>query len=476
MKFAIFLSEMAMIRELGVGLRYHSALADFVASSGEAIDVLEIDSSPWLDRHDEDELSRLARIPCAKLLRGCPVGASRLPEPGVLPRLRELASALEAPWITGELAFHRAHRLEGSGAKGEDFDTGLLLPLRQTVGGARLAAHSARSVGNEVRAPFALRGVRNYLKPRRDEISDGEFLAEVAEDAECGIVLDLGSLWINAANGRCPVARFLDEIPLERVWDLRLGSASQRTGYGFGVRPGEILEPLAEIAAALVPRLPNLRAILFEIHPDSVARLGASGLVEQIRVLRSLWEDRRNPLGASSRTRHRSSRWRHERSIAPREWEDTLGGLVVGKDVRGPLAEELLRDPGLAAARQLLSDSRASMVAKHLALTSRLVVAAAGPAFFRSLLEAYWRREAPSPSAPLEALRFGRHLSTLALDIPYFSEVLEYERAVIASRLDGEKRVVSFRHDPEVVLRALAKGRLPGDPSRGIFGVEVASA
>jgi hypothetical protein len=80
------------------------------------------------------------------------------------------------------------------------------------------------------------------------------------------------------------------------------------------------------------------------------------------------------------------------------------------------------------------------------------------------------------PSAPLEALRFGRHLATLALDIPYFTEVLEYERAVIASKLDGEKRFVSFQHDPDVVLRALAKGRVPGAPSHGTFEVEVASA
>ncbi|MGH9390259.1 MAG: hypothetical protein ACRD1Z_11645, partial [Vicinamibacteria bacterium] len=233
---------------------------------------------------------------------------------------------------------------------------------------------------------------------------------------------------------------------------------------------------LVEIAASLVPRLPNLRTIVLEIRPDLVPRLGASGLSEQLRILRSLWAERGNGGGTASRKRRRSSRWNHERWITPREWEDALGGLVVGRNVRGPLAEELLRDPGVAVLRQLLSESRASMAAKHLALTSRLVVAAAGPAFFRSLLEAYWRREPPLPSAPLEALRFGRHLATLALDIPYFAEVLEYERAVIASQLDGEKRVVSFRHDPEVVLRALAKGRVPGGPSPGTFKVEVASA
>jgi len=462
-----------MTQELGVGLTYHAALADFVVRNFEEIDVLEVDSSSWIGEGHEEALANLERIPCAKIFRGIPIGGSRLPDLADLSRLRDLVAALDACWVTGELAFHRAQAPE---AKGQDIDTGLPLPLRQTVGGARLAAHSARSIAGELRAPIALRSGKNYLRSWRDEISDGEFLAEVADDGDCGIVLDLGSLWINAANGRQPVADFIDEIPLERVWDLRLGSANQRNGYGFGARPGALLDALVEIAASLVPRLPNLRAIVFEIHPDSVTRLGASGLSEQLRIVRSLWVERGNGTGTRGRNRRRSSRWRHERWIKPREWEDALGALTVGRSVRGPLAEELLRDPGLAVFRQALSESRASMVAKHLVLTSRLVIAAAGPAFFRSLLEAYWKRETPSPSAPLEALGFARHLATLALDIPYFTEVLDYEKAVVASLIDGEKRFVSFQHHPAFVLRAIAKGRLPGAPSSGSFEVEVASA
>lgn len=472
-----------MTQELGVGLTYYEALADFVALNLEGIDLLEVDSSEWLGRDHEKALANLVRIPCAKVVRGIPIGGSRLPDPAGFSRLRHLVAALDAPWVTGELAFYRAQApqtTEGAkgaeGARGQDFDTGLLLPLRQTVGGARLAAHSARSIAGELRAPIAMRNGKNYLRPRRDEISDGEFLAEVADDADCGIVLDLGNLWINAANGRQPVADFIDELPLERVWDLRLGSGNQRNGYGFGARPGALLDALVEIAASLVPRLPNLRAVVFEIHPDSVARLGASGLLEQLRIVRSLWVERRNGSGTRARNRRRSSRWRHERWITPREWEDALGGLTVGKSVRGPLAEELLRDPGLAVFRQTLSESRASMVARHLPLTSRLVMTAAGPAFLRSLLEAYWKRETPSPSAPIEALSFASHLARLALDIPYLPEVLSYESAIIASRVDGEGRLVNFQHDPEVVLRALAKGRLPGAPTSGIFEVEVASA
>ncbi len=462
-----------MTRELGVGLTYHPGIADFVASSIDGIDVLEIDSSAWLDCRDEDALEQLAQLPCAKIVRGFPVGSSRLPDPSVLEGLRDLVADLDACWVTGELAFQRA---QTEGMKGEPFHTGLTLPLRQTVGGARLAAHSVRSVKSELRTRVTLRNVENYFKPRRDEIGDSEFLSEVAEDADCDITLDLGTLWINAANERGSVSAFLDEIPLDRVRDLRLGSGSRRRGYGFGARPGAILDSLVEIAATLVPRLTNLSAILFEVHAEAPSRLGASGLSEQMRILRSLWDNRRSGAGTSARLPRRNSRWRHERSIAPREWEDALGGLVVGKCVSGPLAEELARDAGLVVTQQLLAESRASMVAKHLALTSRLVASTSGPAFLRSLLEGYWRKEPPLPSAPLEALRFGRYLANLALEIPYLAEVLEYERAILASRLDGERRVVSFQHDPEVVLRALAKGRVPGASGSGNYAVEVASA
>ncbi|HEY7699513.1 MAG TPA: DUF692 family multinuclear iron-containing protein, partial [Vicinamibacteria bacterium] len=335
-----------MTQVLGVGLTYHAALADFVAANAEGIDVLEIDSSSWIEKDQEEALGDLGKIPCAKLVRGIPIGGSRLPDPSALGRLRDGATALGARWVTGELAFHRAQAPLADHPEGKEFDTGLLLPLRQTVGGARLAAHSARSIAGELRMPIALRNGKSYLKPRRDEISDGEFLGEVAEDADCGIVLDLGSLWINAANGRQSVADFVNETPLERVWDLRLGSGNQRNGYGFGARPGAILDALVEIAVSLVPRLPNLRAIVFEVHPDSVPRLGASGLSEQLRILRSLWEERRKRVGTASPGRRRSSRWRHERRITPREWEDALGGLAVGRSLDGPLAEELLRDPG----------------------------------------------------------------------------------------------------------------------------------
>jgi hypothetical protein len=400
------------------------------------------------------------------------VGGSQPPEPAFQRHLKYFASSLDARWVTLDLAFERA--LSPGGAS-QDFDTGIRLPLRQTPAAARLAARSAVSLMETFGRPVALAGVKNYLKSRRDEMPDGEFLAQVADESGCGIVLDLATLWINAANGRQPVASFLDQIPLDRVWAVRLGRGNRRSGYGFGAKPGEILPELLDVASSLLPRLPDLRAILLDVQGEGFFRQRGSQTVAQLHVLRSLW-NRRGTNAASDGAWRRTARWQPESLVTLHEWETVLGGLVVGKEVRGPLAEDLHRDPGLAAARRDLSEARAARIERHLLLTSRLVAAAEGPAFFRAILEAHWRRETPLPSAPLEALRFARHLASLALDIPYLDEILEYEKAVVASEMDGEKRVVSFQHDPEVVLRAVSRGRFPDSSRPGFFQVEVATA
>jgi hypothetical protein len=57
--------------------------------------------------------------------------------------------------------------------------------------------------------------------------------------------------------------------------------------------------------------------------------------------------------------------------------------------------------------------------------------------------------------------------------VPYLSDVLAFEQAVIFTLLDRNRRIVRFSSDPLVVLRALAAGRMPESPTRGAYEIEV---
>ena len=105
---------------LGVGLTWNPGVR-FDGSRLEGVDVLEVDSYPWLEGGlNEASLGRLARLSRPKVVRGFAVGGSLPPEPAFQRHLKYFASSLEAEWVTLDLAFERA--LSSTGGD-DDFDT-----------------------------------------------------------------------------------------------------------------------------------------------------------------------------------------------------------------------------------------------------------------------------------------------------------------------------------------------------------------
>ena len=479
--------------ELGVGLTYNSGLEPVFEAHAGRIGLVEVEPQTlWFRepgggyRVDREAVRQIATLPGARLLHGIgfPVGGLRPPDPSQLPPLLEMAGALAPPWMSEHLSFNRA------GGEGGDFLTGFLLPPRQTAEGVRAAAASIRAMSDELPVPLAVETGVNYLRPRRDEMSDGRFTAAVLEAAGCGLLLDLHNLWTNQRNGRQRIDDFLAEIPLERVWEIHLAGGSERHGYWLDSHAGGLPDPLEEVAEAVIPRLPNLKAIVFEVFPDYLPAVGLGEIGRQLERLQRLWDRRARangrgaeraappapPAAAGARPEPPASR---PVGPDPREWEDTLGALVVGRRVDSPLGSELAGDPGLDVIRELIGDFRAGMVAEALKLTVRLLLATRGAKVVRALLAGYFAAVPPSLFAAEEGEGFAAWLAGRGdLDAPgvaYFAPVLAYERALLATLHDGRSRVVPFPFDPLPVLRALAEGRLP-DPAlvgAGRFEVEV---
>ena len=478
--------------DLGVGLTYNSGLEPVFEAHADRIGLVEVEPQTlWFReagggyRVDREAVDRIADLPGARLLHGIgfPVGGLRPPDPSQLPPLLEMTAALSPPWMSEHLSFNRA------GGAGGEFLTGFLLPPRQTPAGVRAAADSIRAMAGELPVPLAVETGVNYLRPRRDEMSDGRFTAAVLEAAGCGLLLDLHNLWANQRNGRQRVDEFLDEIPLERVWEIHLAGGTERHGYWLDSHAGGMPDPLEEVAVAMIPRLPNLRAIVFEVFPDYLPTVGLAEIGRQLERLQRLWDrrgraSRRAAAGAERPAAVVAAPAAAEPEPAgadsagpdPREWEDTLGALVVGRRVASALGSELAGDPGLAVIRELVGDFRAGMVAESLKLTTRLLFATVGKKRVRSLLAEFFDRVPPSLFAAEEGEGFAAWLAGRdGFAVPYLAPVLAYERALLATLHDGEPRIVAFPFDPLPVLRALGEGRLP-DPAlvgTGEFEIEV---
>src|SRR5256885_11597200 len=159
-------------------------------------------------------------------------------------------------------------------------------------------------------------------------MSDGAFVAAVADGADCGILLDLHNLWANERNGRQPVRDFLDEIPLDRVWEVHVAGGFEYAGYWLDAHSGVMPEALLELAAEVVPKLPNMHAIIFGMVPQALARTDVAVLRRQVETLRAIWTTRGTRV---ERRAIKPASTAPTDDTSPRIWQDTLGALAVGR-------------------------------------------------------------------------------------------------------------------------------------------------
>ncbi|HMK21813.1 MAG TPA: DUF692 family protein [Terriglobales bacterium] len=455
--------------EVGVGLSWVSGLESVVEANTGLIDVLEVEPQGLL-RRSEIDLSSLAaleqrRVPKLVHSVSFPVGGTLAPSPTELAPLATLVHKLGAAWISEHLAFQRASDAAGS------WNAGMLLPPRQTLAGVDAAARSIRAFAGCMLSPLAVETGVNYLRPQADELPDGEFVARVAEAADCGILLDLHNVWTNDRNGRQSIGDFVEQLPLDRVWEVHLSGGHFRRGYWLDSHSGTVPLDLLELAARIVPRLPSLKAIIFELAPSSLHKIGETAVRMQLEALHRLW-DRRNTASIPEAPL-RSEPAAYDPSPSPAEWESTLAGLTAQKPPRSSLAIDLLVDPGLRVLRETVDRSRAAMIVHTLRLTSRLIMLERGTAYFEQLLAQFWKSRTPAFLPIDEAQAFAAFLRENNPYVPFLKEILDYDCAVLAVSVDGEERSISFSADPMPLLSALGAGRRPTEVPSGEFEIRL---
>ncbi|MCX5212587.1 DUF692 domain-containing protein [Kitasatospora sp. NBC_00240] len=471
---------------LGVGLTYVPGLDRIIDACADLLDVVEIEPQTlWRSRTDggitldEEVLRRIADLPGARLLHGVgnPVGGCRPPDRRHTALVGELAERLGAPWVSEHLAFNRV------GGRGADFRTGFMLPPCPTPGGSRRGIGSVRAMAAALPVPLAVEIGANYLRPRPGELTDGEFARRVAEGSGCGLLLDLHNVLANERNGRGSVDDLLAALPLERVWEVHLAGGVEYRGYWLDAHSGLPDEELTALAERILPRLPSLRAVLFEVTSSAVPQLDPVAVRELLARMRAMWPDDAGaplpplrplpPAPPGQCSQPPDGPVGPADTVDPQEWEYALGSLAIGREPGTPLARELSADPAIALIRDLVTEFRGSALVGALRWTMRLLLLTVGGGGTRELLDGYVLACPPQLFATEEAFAFAAHLRQVRPRVSWLDDVLELDLGLLRAQVDGQPCTVRLGTDPTALMTELGAGRLPVDPPRGTFQVRL---
>ncbi len=180
--------------------------------------------------------------------------------------LSELCARFEPALVSDHLCFgtvdgHRAYDL---------------WPLPYTE---EALAHVVQRVGqvqDRLGRRLCLENVSSYVEYCESSLREWEFLREVAEQADCLILLDVNNVYVSAKNHGFAAEQYLAELPLERVAQLHLAGHRDCGAYLLDDHGCAVQEPVWELYRKVLRRFGPLPTLLeWDENLPSLAALEA---------------------------------------------------------------------------------------------------------------------------------------------------------------------------------------------------------
>jgi len=101
-----------------------------------------------------------------------------------------------------------------------------LLPLPYTEEVIVHVADRIRRVQDRLGRRILIENVSSYLTYEHSTMPEWKFLASIAEEADCGILLDVNNIYVSAMNNGFDAIAYLDGVPANRIGQFHLAGHS----------------------------------------------------------------------------------------------------------------------------------------------------------------------------------------------------------------------------------------------------------
>lgn len=239
--------------ELGIGIGWRPEIADAVEEL-PGIDWVEVVAENICPGHLPAALTRLRSRGTRIVPHGVSLGLGGADRPSA-PRLADLAeraTALGAPLVTEHIAFVRAG---GVLTASPQLEAGHLLPVPRTWDALKVLCENVRIAQDSLPVPLALENIAALISWPDEELTEGQFLAELVERTGVGLLIDVANLHTNHVNRGENPATALDELPVEAIAYVHVAGGTQRDGIWHDTHAHPVTEPILDILSDLRARV-----------------------------------------------------------------------------------------------------------------------------------------------------------------------------------------------------------------------------
>ncbi|MEV2230067.1 DUF692 domain-containing protein [Streptomyces phaeochromogenes] len=243
------------MKHLGTGIGWRPEIAAAVEGM-PGIDWVEAVAENVCPGHLPESLVRLRERGVTVVPHGVSLGlgGADRPDEGKLADLAAAVEALGSPLVTEHIAFVRAG---GALTASPRLEAGHLLPVPRTRDALDVLCENIRIAQDALPVPLAVENIAALISWPGEEMTEGQFLYDLADRTGVRLLIDVANLHTNHVNRGEDPAKALDELPVEAIAYVHVAGGFERDGvwhdsHAHAVPPA-VLAILADLSSRVRP-------------------------------------------------------------------------------------------------------------------------------------------------------------------------------------------------------------------------------
>jgi uncharacterized protein len=180
------------------------------------------------------------------------IGSTQPLDRNYLSQVKALAARVEPQWVSDHLCW--------TGIAGRNMHD--LLPLPYTEEALANVVERVRTVQDILGRRILLENVSSYVTYRDSQVTEWEFLSEIARRADCLILLDVNNIYVSSVNHEFDPLDYLNAIPVDRVQQIHLAGHENHGDYLVDTHDHPVPDPVWELYSAAVRRFGSVSTMI----------------------------------------------------------------------------------------------------------------------------------------------------------------------------------------------------------------------